>query len=361
MDNEEQPLSEAVGGSLAATLSVAAFYPLEVLRVHLQTGGSAAEDAAEERVEASETVSGRWKRMLRLWQRVVFNKAAGLRMVHTQLTAFMFYGLYRHIGQRYFAGKNKGAWANVLSSTSAAMLTVLVVGTPLDGVILRLQTQQETPRSALSLAPPLAPVEPSLYETVIGLYKGITPALLLCLNPAIHFTVFDSLKLAVLNATRPAFRQTPITYTTMHRHRLSAGQAFLVGAVAKALATVVCYPLLRAKVDLMTMSSNGSGSSPSAAAVAAAGTIVVPSACQTTTATAATRLWSAAADSDLSRLFRTLYAVLRVQGLGGLYRGFLVHLVHTTMRSALSMALKERLVAWVGKLLAAATATATAE
>jgi hypothetical protein len=242
MGDLPQPLSEAIGGSLAATLSVAAFYPLEVLRVHLQTQGTLetrrdADTGIED--DNNLTARERWEKYLRVWRKVVFNKGAGLRLVHTQVTAFLFYGLYKQINKTWFS-KNKGAWANALSSASASMLTVLLVGTPLDGIILRLQTQTQQTQ-AHSAAQESLP----LHRQVLQLYKGVTPALLLCLNPAIHFTVYDYLKLSVLNAARASqshlsnSKRSFVTYSDLHRHRLTAVQAFAVGAAAKALATIV--------------------------------------------------------------------------------------------------------------------------
>ena len=142
----------ALGGSVAATLSVLAFYPLEVLRVHLQTqtapGGDEANASDATGLTGLQLPSrDEWRRVLSAWRAVVFNKASALRLVHTQLTSFLFYGLYRQIAKSYFS-KNKGAWANIVSSTSAAMLTVLLVGTPLDGIILRLQAPPQSSRAA---------------------------------------------------------------------------------------------------------------------------------------------------------------------------------------------------------------------
>ena len=44
--------------------------------------------------------------------------------------------------------------------------------------------------------------------------------------------------------------------------------------------------------------------------------------------------------SDAGKLYDTLVLLFRVQGLSGLYVGVLIHLVHTTLRGALSMSLR---------------------
>jgi len=38
-----------------------------------------------------------------------------------------------------------------------------------------------------------------------------------------------------------------------------------------------------------------------------------------------------------------LYTIAKVQGLSGLYRGLFIHFLHTTIRGALSMSLKEEI------------------
>ena len=48
--------------------------------------------------------------------------------------------------------------------------------------------------------------------------------------------------------------------------------------------------------------------------------------------------------SDAGKLVKTLRLICRIQGVQGLYAGFYLHLLHTTLRGATSMALKERLV-----------------
>lgn len=66
---------------------------------------------------------------------------------------------------------------------------------------------------------------------------------LLCLKPALQYTVFEQVKTAVV-----AKRQ---------QKKLSASEAFLLGMVARAIATVVVFPFLRAKVLMQTQQKGG--------------------------------------------------------------------------------------------------------
>jgi len=77
------------------------------------------------------------------------------------------------------------------------------------------------------------------------LWKGLVPALLLCTNPAIHYTVYDVCKAHVVRYKRT--RTKPAAPSQV----LSVTEAFLVGLVAKFVATILTYPLIRAKILLM--------------------------------------------------------------------------------------------------------------
>ena len=66
-----------------------------------------------------------------------------------------------------------------------------------------------------------------------GFFKGFSASVILCVNPAITNTVFDQLRLRWL--------------ATSGTKSLTAGQAFLLGVIAKVVATLCTYPLTRAK------------------------------------------------------------------------------------------------------------------
>ncbi|KAL7548678.1 hypothetical protein ACHAWF_011948 [Thalassiosira exigua] len=91
-------------------------------------------------------------------------------------------------------------------------------------------------------------------RSLLSLWDGLLPAILLCSNPAIQYTAYDALKGTALRRPRrggggggdeggggggPKPRE------------LSAGEAFLCGMASKFVATIVTYPLIRAKIMLM--------------------------------------------------------------------------------------------------------------
>lgn len=65
-------------------------------------------------------------------------------------------------------------------------------------------------------------------DGVTGLWRGLRPSLVLCINPAITYGMFERLKTFML---KPGDKMTPF-------------KAFVLGALSKTLATVVRPPCL---------------------------------------------------------------------------------------------------------------------
>jgi hypothetical protein len=79
---------------------------------------------------------------------------------------------------------------------------------------------------------------------LLAFWKGYVPSLVLTSNPSINFTVFDKLKLRM--------QQWKTIRTggdlTKRLASLTMLEAFVIAAIAKAVATVLTYPIIRAKV-----------------------------------------------------------------------------------------------------------------
>jgi len=120
-----------------------------------------------------------------------------------------------------------------------------------------------------------------------SLWKGLIPALLLCSNPSIHYTAFDLTKARILERRK------------QEGYKLSMPEAFLVGLFAKFVATIATYPLIRAKVILMVTSETS--------------------------------------------LITTLQKSYKEEGTRGLYKGCDWQLLHTVLKSALMMMVRERI------------------
>ena len=86
-----------------------------------------------------------------------------------------------------------------------------------------------------------------------GLYGGAAAFVVLCMRPAIQFVCFERLKDAILRGRSPCATGAAVGGRGAPQ-QLSAVEAFACGAVARAVATVIIYPYIRAKVLAMTAS-----------------------------------------------------------------------------------------------------------
>ena len=82
-------------------------------------------------------------------------------------------------------------------------------------------------------------------EGVTGLWLGLKPGLVLTVNPAITYGVYERIKSIILLAQEKA-----ATVSSSNPIKLTPGASFLVGALSKTLATVVTYPYIMAKVRI---------------------------------------------------------------------------------------------------------------
>ncbi|CAJ1076449.1 peroxisomal membrane protein PMP34 isoform X2 [Xyrichtys novacula] len=132
----------------------------------------------------------------------------------------------------WLKGKQSAPTSDLLIGIAAGVINVLVT-TPLWVVNTRLKLQGSKFRNA--------EIRPTNYSGILdafmqiihdegvgALWNGTFPSLLLVLNPGIQFMIYEGLK-------RQLRRGVP--------RELSSLEVFIIGAVAKAVATTVTYPL----------------------------------------------------------------------------------------------------------------------
>ena len=92
--------------------------------------------------------------------------------------------------------------------------------------------------SSFSQTPPAVFSEKGLS----GLYHGVEAYKVLCLKPAIQYTVYEYCKEIVLK-TRPG------------EENLASAEVFFLGMVARAVSTIICFPYTRGKVMVQSAKS----------------------------------------------------------------------------------------------------------
>ncbi|XP_055619472.1 peroxisomal membrane protein PMP34 [Toxorhynchites rutilus septentrionalis] len=135
-------------------------------------------------------------------------------------------------------------------------------------------------------------------EGAKGLWAGTMPSLLLVINPAIQFMVYEALKRRLVTNTRSA----------------SAVSFFAIGAIAKAIATVMTYPLQLIQ----------------------------------------TKLRHGNTDKNLpvdSNIVQMLLSILKKQGASGLFRGLEAKLLQTVLTAALMFMTYEKIARFVTRIL----------
>ena len=197
---------------------------------------------------------------------------------------------------------------------------------------------------------------PKIYN-FFQLWSGIKPALLLCSNPAINFTIFDIVKEHLI-----VYKQKTSTRTTTqhqnqnHRHsiRISMMEAFLIGLIAKFAATIVTYPLIRAKVMLMVADKNKRNRNQQQQQQ------------QRNKQSRKRRNHNNDDDDDETMttedeiptsisMVSILYNICIKEGIQGLYKGCGLQLIHTMLKSALLMMVRERINVTTRRLIVGST------
>eukprot|EP00977_Amphora_coffeiformis_P024404 scaffold15735_cov152-Amphora_coffeaeformis.AAC.2 len=277
-----QALADALSGVGAALIALWVFYPIDVWKTHAQAG------------------------MKPPPLRRMMSSGLETKSLHTASSSFFYFYLYSWIistwTTRMPSRHNKvSVTTRLLLSAIAAMLNTCLT-LPLDVISTRHQTMEVRPRqksededtdkeedanedSFLVLRQQVKRLNSLLGWKIGSLWKGLRPSLILCSNPAINYTVFDTIK---------------SRYTaTNGNSSLSLAEAFLLGLFSKFIATIATYPLIRAKVMLMVTSQ--------------------------------------------SSMLQCLRQTYQEKGVKGLYEGCDLQLLHTLLKSALLMMMRERI------------------
>lgn len=203
-------LVHAVAGATGSVVGMTVFYPLDTVRSRLQLE------------ESSKLKGNSWE----IAKNIAFNEGVeslyrGIIPVLQSLCASNFVYFYSFHGLRkYFENSSQSALRDLCLGAVAGCINVILT-TPLWVVNTRMKMQKSQYSSLLS-----GLLEICQKEGLKSLWSGTLPSLILVSNPALQFMTYEALKRRVVT-----------------NGNLPAPTAFLLGAIAKAFATIVTYPL----------------------------------------------------------------------------------------------------------------------
>ncbi|CAG8500427.1 9368_t:CDS:2 [Racocetra fulgida] len=223
------PLGNAVAGSLGAIFALSITYPLDIIKTRLQVQSKDSKDICDDYYESTIDAI---RKML---------KAEGILGLYTGLpsgligvasTNFTYFYWYSFIRTRYQQARSTSSLSTaeelILGALAGALAQIFTI--PVSVVTTRQQTSSITERKSLINTAK----EITHEDGITGLWKGLGPSLVLCINPAITYGAFERFKDIMLKRN---FNLTP-------------GLIFCLGALSKTIATVVTYPYIMAKVRL---------------------------------------------------------------------------------------------------------------
>ncbi|CAK9786908.1 mitochondrial carrier [Cutaneotrichosporon oleaginosum] len=258
---QQQPLTpfgSALAGALGAVFSNALVYPLDTAKTRLQastTAELAAYEREDEKAARKAGMSAFLRRRIRKWQlinmvlRIIKSEgisgafkgfsASMINCFSMQFAYFFFHSWLRGTAVKKAAGAGLSTGSELsLGAAAGALAQIFTI--PVAVVATRQQLWVPPPGATGKAAH-----EPTLMETaksivaaggITALWTGLKPGLVLTVNPAITYGVFERGKAWLLERSGEA--------------KLSVGQSFFLGMASKTLATVVTYPYIFAKVRL---------------------------------------------------------------------------------------------------------------
>lgn len=226
----ESIVSEVVAASLSGAISASILYPLHVLKTK-NIQASIAEQKEDDDAGMMATAQQLYKKE----GMAVFFRGLPYSALQSSLEKTLFFFSYTLLKQ--FHGTVTGGGATMSPLTSlfcgyVAEWSHLPITVPMDAVATALQTSSQSGAFQLLLT--------MLADRTV--YQSLPAYYLLCLKPAIQYTVYERIK--------------SVWLTSKSRTALTAVEAFVMGMVARTIATVLLFPFLKAKVLLQTQTMN---------------------------------------------------------------------------------------------------------
>ncbi|ETL39521.1 hypothetical protein F441_09386 [Phytophthora nicotianae CJ01A1] len=253
---------DASAGAMGALFAAVLLYPLDVVKTRRQVD---VDDSKEEETEEAKAkaVELRKKKahnlLVAVW--LIYRKEgvegllAGLssKVVHTVSSNFAYFYWYSFLKtavEKHSSMPITTGMSLLMASTAGALNMSMTL--PLEMINTRAQIQPSDDESSDSddknkTSEPqrrtMWGIAKEIYaeDGLMSFWKGFIPSLVLVSNPSINYTIFDKLKLQLQHSKMAASNAKRVS-------SLTALEAFILAAIAKAVATIITYPVIRAKV-----------------------------------------------------------------------------------------------------------------
>eukprot|EP00939_MAST-03C_sp_MAST-3C-sp1_P004533 g4533.t1 len=233
-----ETFADGVAGSSGGMSAITIFYPLNIIRTRLQTDdpklGRGVLDVIKDIASTSESECGNpyggfykgW------WGQIV---ALGC----SNFVYFYSYSCLKLIIQKK-TSRVITPTANLAVGAVAGIVNVLLT-TPLWAVSTRLAVQAKKGRTSVlhgegknrDIYEGMVDGLTKMYRAagIVGMWKSVVPNLILVCNPTIHFFVYERVRLVMQR------------HATQRGSALNSLEFFVMGAIAKTVATLLTYPL----------------------------------------------------------------------------------------------------------------------
>lgn len=313
MSDATHAFVHTIAGAAGAVVAMAVVYPLDSLRTIQSVQGGTAWEAAKLHLR-----HGGWRRLYKGM------RAAFAGVIFSWGTYFFVYTLAKQKEKSRRGPKTKSG-TNLPMAIGAGICST-IISNPFWVANTRLKVDFSAKGRERGIFKML--VEILRKEGFRGWLAGIVPALVLVLNPAIQFALYDHLRAKVINlkqkwsAGGPASSSNSLSSQRnsssgsldcdrRFRPRVTPAESFLMGLVAKLVATLVTYPYLVVKTRAQSKVFNV---------------------------------------KDYSSSMRTLLMILETEGLSGLFAGLPSKLTATLLSSAIMFTVYEELLPLVVQL-----------
>ncbi|CAG8669365.1 20014_t:CDS:2 [Rhizophagus irregularis] len=225
------PFENAVAGSLGALFALTIVYPLDIIKTRLQVQSKQSKTMMKEN-EYYESTFDAIIKIIKM--EGITGLYAGLPagLIGVASTNFAYFYWYSFLRSKIIKQGSMSTISELLLGAFAGALAQIFT-IPVSVVTTRQQTTHVKYRKDL-----IGTAEEIISDDgITGLWKGLKPSLILCVNPAITYGAFERFKHLVSERLS----------NNNNGEELSPGIIFWLGALSKTIATIVTYPYIMAK------------------------------------------------------------------------------------------------------------------